>query len=87
MAVIKTERSFVCAYEPLDADHFVETWVNGSEERYLLLTQPIDDYQEAVGFAVSMSDQMESPLEVVPITASEYLERHRERTGGTDSAQ
>lgn len=79
MSVIKTERNFVLAYEPLPEDSFVHTFVIGSEERHLLLTQTIDKYQEAVDFAVSMADQMEMYIEVVPVTGAEYIQRNRER--------
>lgn len=75
MSVIKTTRSYVCAYDPLPEDGFVETWIQGPEERYLLLTQPIADYNKAVSFAVSMADQMAQPLEVLPLTAGEFLRR------------
>ncbi|WP_166042139.1 hypothetical protein [Sphingosinicella sp. YJ22] len=77
MAVIATKRNFVCAYEPLPEDSFVETWVQGSERRYLLLTQPIARYDKAVAFAVNLADQMAQCLEVIPITAGEFLDRYR----------
>lgn len=48
MAVIKTKQNFVCAYEPMEQDCFVETWIGGEPNRYLLLTQTIDQYQAAV---------------------------------------
>jgi hypothetical protein len=79
MAVIKTGRNFVCAYEPLPEDRFVETWLNGSEERHLLLTETIDHYDAAVKWAVGMADQMASPMEVIPITEPEHLLRNRAR--------
>lgn len=82
MAVIKTKRNFVCAYDPLEQDCFVETWMNG-EQRYLLLTQTIDQYRSAVDWAVSMVGQMAWPIEVVPISGVEYLRRNRERVERT----
>jgi len=75
MSIIKTKRNFVCAYEPAPSDVFVETWIRGEPNRYRLLTQPIDRYAEAVNFAVSLADQMGSPIDVIPITAAEYLSR------------
>jgi hypothetical protein len=78
MSVIKTKRNFVCAYEPLPEDQYVETWLIGSEERHLLLTQPIDCYQEAVDWAVGMADKMALYIDVVPITDAEHLHPHRE---------
>lgn len=79
MSVIKTKRNFVCALEPLPEDQYVETWLMGSEGQYLLLTQPIERYQEAVDWAVGMADKMAWHLELVPITRAEYLQRQRER--------
>lgn len=77
MAVIKTKRNFVAAYEPLEGDCFVEAWLTG-ENRHLLLTQTIDQYRAAVDWAVGMADQMAWPLEVVTITRAEYLHRNRD---------
>jgi hypothetical protein len=76
MAVIKTKRNFVCAYEPTEQDSFVEVWLTGDQRR-LMLTQTIDHYQKAVDWAVGMADQMALPLEVVTVTASEYLRRQQ----------
>lgn len=75
MGVIKTARNFVCAYEPVAEDCFVETWLRGQPRRYRLLTQTIDRYEEAVAWATSMADYMESPIDVIPITATEFLAR------------
>jgi hypothetical protein len=82
MAVIKTERNFVCAYEPQDGDCFVETWLGGEEldgsAKRWLFTQSIDQYRAAVDWAVGIADQMVHPLEVVPITGAEYLRCNRD---------
>jgi len=77
MSVIKTRRNFVCAYEPIAEDYFVETWLRGEPNRYRLLTQTIDRYDEAVAWAVGVADEMECPIEVVPITALEFIDRLR----------
>jgi hypothetical protein len=79
MSVIKTKRNFVCAYEPMAQDRFVLTFLRGSEERHLLSTQPIEQYEDAVDWARCMADQMACPIEVVPITASEFAARGRGR--------
>jgi len=71
MAVLKGPRNYVCAYEPLPEDQYVETWLVGSEERHLLLTQPIERYREAVDWAVSVMDKFASPISVLPVTARE----------------
>ena len=76
MSVVHTERNMVCAYEILEGDTHVETWIQGSEERYLLLVQPIANYQKAVVWATSMADQMAHHIEVMPISAGEYQQRH-----------
>ena len=78
MTTHHTKRNMVCAYNPLPEDLFVETWLIGSEGRYCLLTQPIDRYDEAIEWAVSMSDAMARHIELLPITGEEYLERNRE---------
>ncbi|QLQ17649.1 MAG: hypothetical protein HZT43_01345 [Exiguobacterium profundum] len=78
MTVIRTARNLVCAYEPQEQDCFVHTLILGSETRHLLTTQTIEHYREAVDWAVGIADQMEHPLEVVPVDAVEYLKRHRD---------
>lgn len=78
MACIMTKRNFVAAHEPLEEDQLVQIWIRGEHKRHLLLTQPIDQYQAAVDWCLSMADQMEMPLVVVPITAPEYLTANRE---------
>jgi len=75
VSVIKTERNLVCAYDPLPEDRFVDTWLIGTEERHLLLTQPIERYGQAVAWAVGMADKMARHIDVVPITGEEYLLR------------
>lgn len=80
MSVIHTKRNFVCAYEQLPEDSFVDTVLigmdmKGNPTRQRLLTQPIDQYQGAVDWAVSMADAMASPIEIVPMTAEEYERR------------
>ncbi len=71
MSVVKTNRNYVCAYEPLPEDQYVETWLIGSEQRHLLLVEPIDRYREAVDWAVSVVDRFAAPITVLPVTASE----------------
>lgn len=80
MPVIHGNRNFVSAYEPLPEDRFVDTVligmdIDGQPKRNRLLTQPIEKYQEAVDWAVSMADVMAAPIEVVPMTAEEYERR------------
>jgi len=77
MSAIHTQRNLVCAYEPLPEDWFVETWIIGSERRFCLLTQPIAKYDEAVASAVALADKMERHIDVLPITAVEWMEKHR----------
>lgn len=76
MSIIKTKRNFVCAYEPTEQDSFVEVWLTG-DQRWLMLTQTIDHYQEAVDWAAGMADQMALPLEVVTVTAPEFVRRQQ----------
>ncbi len=79
MSVVKTKQNFVCAYEPMALDRFVLTFLKGSEERHLLSAQPIEQYEDAVDWAVGIADQMACPIEVVPITASEFAARGQGR--------
>jgi hypothetical protein len=79
MSVIKTNRSIVYAYEPEADDTHVQTLVRSPTERYVLTTQGIDEYQQAVESAVAIADQMDFPLTVLPITAAEFVNANRER--------
>jgi len=93
MSVIHGNRNFVCAYEPLPDDRYVDTVLigmdmNGQPKRNRLLTQPIEKYQEAVDWADNMADVMAAPIEVVPMTAEEYERRcHLESLATREGAQ
>lgn len=93
MSVIRTERNFVCAYETLPEDRYVDIvligeGMDGKPKRHRLLTQPIDQYHEAVNWALGMADVMASPIEVMPITAEEYERRsHLESLATREGAQ
>lgn len=73
MGVINTKRNFVCAYDALPGDAYIATYINGSERRYLLLTQPIDEYGPTLEWALSIADRMERPLEIITLTEAEYV--------------
>ena len=77
MTVHRTARNLVCAYDPQENDTHVETWLIGSEQRQLLNTRPIGEYQAAVEWAQSMADQMKQHIELLPIDGAEYIERNR----------
>jgi hypothetical protein len=80
MAIIKTKRNYVYAYEALDRDCWVQTLIGGGDGvRRILLTQPIDQYEEALGWAVSMADQLAYPIHVVPIDGTDFMRRHGEQ--------
>lgn len=93
MSVIHTKRNFVCAYEPLPEDRYADIVLvgedmDGKPKRHRLLTQPIDQYQEAVNWALGMANVMASPIEVMPITAEEYERRsHLESLATREEAQ
>lgn len=57
------------ALDDSDEDLHVETWIHGSEQRYLLLVQPIGNYQKTVAWAARMADQMAHHIEIMPISA------------------
>ncbi|MBL4917083.1 hypothetical protein [Szabonella alba] len=79
MAILKTDRNTVYAYEPLPEDSFVQTYLGTPEGRKLLTTCPVADYRAAVGWAVRMADRMAYPVELVPMTAGEFTAKHRDR--------
>ena len=82
MAIIKTKRNYVCAYDPMPEDTFVCTWLMGSEQRHLMSTKTIDHYDSAVAWAVGMADKMAHPIEVVTVDGAEFLQRNREALEG-----
>jgi hypothetical protein len=75
MAVIHTKRNLVLAYEPLDRDLWVKTLIGNRQ----LLMQTIDQYQAAVDWAVSMADQFDDLLTVLPIDIADLQNVHSER--------
>jgi len=84
MAIFKTDRNHVYALEPLPGDCFVQTYLGTAEGRELLTTCHVDDYSRAVADAVRMADRMEYPVTLVPITASEFTAKHREKLEALD---
>lgn len=82
MAIIKTQRNYVYALDPQDSDCMVETQIGpgagGGNTYRRLLVQPISEYQAAVDWAVSMADQFEHPIRLVPISAAEFADEHRD---------
>lgn len=84
MAIIKTERNVVYAYDPEPGDAFVEVTWHGPPEpdgKHLVpfggRPQPIEQYQQAVDWAVSMADAMAYPLHVVTLPASKVMNAER----------
>ena len=69
MAIIKTERNHVYALEAMEGDCWVRTLVNGRT----LLTEHIDQYQAAVDWAVSIADQFEHAIHIVPINPDDFM--------------
>lgn len=74
MAVIRTERNFVYAYDPQPDDVFVRASLLGPGDKPGVLHprslryMPISEYQGLVDWAVSMADQMAHPIHVVPLS-------------------
>lgn len=84
MAIIKTGRNVVYAYDPEPGDAFVEVTWHGPPEsggRHLVSfggrPQPIERYQEALDWAVSMADAMAYPLHVVTLPTDKVLTAER----------
>ena len=87
MSVIRTKTNMVCAYEPQPNDLFVRVDWHGPDEdgRHLRAFEgallPIEEYQAAVDWALTMADQMRFPLHVVPrraedVLTADYLDRY-----------
>lgn len=83
MPVIHTSRNRVVADEPEAADAFVQVvWFGPPQDgrhrkQFHTRAQPIEQYQEAVDWAVGMADAMEHPLYVVPLTVERAYPRER----------
>jgi hypothetical protein len=75
MAIIKTDTNIVAAYDPMDADAYVEARIGNR----CLPAQPIEHYNQMVKWAVSMADQFDPPLHILPITGAEYIHTNREQ--------
>jgi hypothetical protein len=79
MPIFKTKQNRVVADDPESEDLFVRvTWfgpdADGLHRRaFDGPVQPIEEYQAAIDWAVSMADQMQFPLYVVPMTAQDAL--------------
>lgn len=79
MPVIKTNNNRVVADDPEPGDAFVKvTWFGPSQDgkhrkQFHTRPQPIEEYQAAVDWAVSMADQMAFPLYVLPLRADKVL--------------
>jgi hypothetical protein len=83
MPVIKTSNNRVVADDPEPSDAFVQVAWFGSAEYgsrkgvFHTRPQPIEEYQDAVDWAVSMADQMAHPLYVVPMRFGDVISRER----------
>ena len=75
MSIIKTERNHVYAYDPLPRDSWVETLIGNRR----MSMQPIAHYEQAVAWAVSMADQFDPPIHIVPIDANDLSALHGEQ--------
>ncbi|UVO49246.1 hypothetical protein M0208_01450 [Sphingomonas sp. SUN019] len=83
MPVFKTGTNRVVADDPEPGDAFVQvTWFGPSQDgkhrkQFHTRPQPIEEYQAAIDWAVSMADQMAFPLYVVPLRAGQLLTPER----------
>jgi hypothetical protein len=83
MAIIKTERNFVYAYDPQPDDVFVQAALIGPGDEpgvlhpRCLRYMPISAYQGLVDWAVSMADQMAHPIHVVPLSYDDMVRTKR----------
>lgn len=79
MAVIRPKRNIVCALDPLPEDTLVQTLLGNASGQRVLCTRPIEEYDAAVNWAISMADVMAHTIVVMPITTEEFLDANRER--------
>lgn len=84
MPVHKTKTNTVIAEEIGEDDHWVQVVWHGPPEEgerhcreFQGPTLPIDDYDQAVKWAVGMADQMRFPLYVVPLHAKDLMRTER----------
>lgn len=79
MPVIKTKSNRVIAEEPEANDQFVRVTWHGpdADGRHLRPfdgpIEPIENYQAAIDWAVSMADDLRFPLYVLPMTGMDVL--------------
>ncbi len=84
MSIISTKRNTVYAYEPEEGDAFVKVTWHGPPDQgnvyrraFNATPQPIEEYQDAVDWAVSMADQMLYPLHVLPMRPDQVFTQKR----------
>jgi len=83
MPIVKTNNNRVVCDDPEPADAFVQVvWFGssadgGREGVFHTSPQPIEEYQDAVDWAISVADQMAHPLYVVPMRFGDILSRER----------
>lgn len=81
MAAIPMSKGRVFADDPEPADIFVQVvWFGSAEDgsrsgAFRTPPQPIEEYQDAVDWALSMAEQMAHPLYVVPMRLSDLPSR------------
>jgi hypothetical protein len=84
MATIKVKRqgtaqlNFVYAYDPLPEDRLFVVVVGLGGRGRELGTLPICHYDALLALAVQCAAFMDEPIELVPITAKEYIELNRD---------
>lgn len=76
MPMIHTKRNYVMVGRASPDDQYVATYIMPQNEgRYLLTTQPIEQFETAVRWAMEMADFMAGPIEVLPIRSPDDLVR------------
>lgn len=83
MAIIKTRRNLVCAYDRRPEDVLVEVDLIGPAGDGIHLRPnslgyfPIASYPEWVAWAVAIADQMAHPIHVLPLSHSDIFRTRR----------
>lgn len=76
MPMIQTQRNYVMVGRATPDDAYVATYIMPMNSgRYLLTTEPIENFEFAIRWALSMADFMANPIEVVPIKSKDKLLR------------
>jgi hypothetical protein len=83
MVAIRTERNWVCAYDPRPGDVLIQVDLLGPAGDGIHLRPntlgifPIPAYQDWLDWAVAIADQMEHPIHILPLNHDDFFQPER----------